>query len=44
MQSASGNDDFPERMNGVARRRGTFRELVNSAGHLLFGIWNLERN
>lgn len=39
MQSAGGNDDFPQRMNGVARRRGTFRELENLAGDLLFGIW-----
>lgn len=38
MQSATGNDDFPQRMNGLARRRGTFRELGNSAGHLLFGV------
>lgn len=38
MQSASGNDDFPQRMNGVARRRGTFSELENSAGLLLFGV------
>lgn len=37
MQSATGNDDFPQRMNDVARRRGTFSELVNSAGHFLFG-------
>lgn len=39
MQSATGNDDFPQRMNGVARRRGTFRELGNLVGHLLFGVW-----
>ncbi len=39
MQCATGNDDFPQRMNGVARRRGTFSELVNSAGHFLFGAW-----
>lgn len=28
-------------MNGVARRRGTFRELRNSVGHLLFGVWKV---
>lgn len=37
MQCATGNDDFSQGMNGLARRRGTFRELDNSAGHLLFG-------
>lgn len=39
MQCATGNDDFSQRMNGLARRRGTFRELENSAGYLLFGFW-----